>query len=184
MPRQTEVRVKQRGVVRVYQVWYADDPPARAEAVDYFQSLGKWPWLSGSALPRSLDSMPIEEANAWLRDHPLPDLHDWLVSADGGEQVRDDDLQRLEHLPELTYVELKLDHLTDAGVCHLRNLRELESLGLQCPRLTDASLDVIRELRTLRTLDLQLSRGISRQKCKALVADMRISEFWLPWPMA
>jgi hypothetical protein len=181
MPWRGEIRQTFRGVTRVYHPWYTDPPPERASAVAFFDGLSRWPWLGHKLdLPKHLDAMSVEEANAWLVNHPRPELYDTLVSSDRNA-IRDDDLSRLEHLPEIERVHLWSDHLTDAGVVHLRHLHNLKSLGLYSRLVTDGCLDIIREMRTVRSLDLQLCPGISRRKWQALVKEMGIREYWFPW---
>jgi len=182
MPREAEVRHEwpYRGISRTYRVWLLDDPPERAAAVAFFNGLPDGPWLTSKiALPKHLDALSIEDANAWLRDNPLPELYDGLVCWDG-DAIRDDDLRWLEYIPELEVVRLHSDHITDAGVSHFRHSRQVEWFELYSSRVTDECLDVVRQFRKLRLLDLQGSPGLSRRACETLVRELGVQQSWLP----
>ena len=112
MPREAMIERTQYGITRVYRVWYLDDPPERAEAVTFFETLGECPWLFPKmSVPEFLHDLPIEEANEYLRHHPVLEQYSSLVRW-GGELIHDDDLRRLEYFPELVdrVVELSLIH--------------------------------------------------------------------------
>jgi hypothetical protein len=180
MTREAVSKQTQSGITRVYRVWYLDDPPERAEAVTFFENLGECPWLCPKmCVPEFLHDLPIEEANEYLRHHPVLEEYSGLVSC-GGELIQDDDLRRLEYLPELKFVRLHSDNITDAGVRHFRHLRHVEWFELYSLQVTDASQAVIRQFRQLRLLDLQGSLGLSRAACEAVIRELGVREFWLP----
>jgi hypothetical protein len=144
MPREAVIEQTQYGITRVYRVSYLDDPPERAEAVTFFEKLGKSKWLFPKmSVPEFLSGLPINEANEYLRRNPVLKQYRSLVSW-GGELIHDDDLRRLEYLPELEVVRLHSDNITDAGVQHFRHLRQVEWFELYSSRMTDICLDVIR----------------------------------------
>jgi hypothetical protein len=146
---------EENGVRRTYTVWYADDPPERAEAVRFFQSPHKL--FPAMYLPSGVHEMPLADANAYLRDHPIPEL--WSLLEVWGP-VADDDLARLRYLPELKVVTIH-SQVSDHAVTHLRHLEALESLVLYSDRVTDACLQTVAELGSLRSLDMLRSRGVS-----------------------
>jgi hypothetical protein len=57
-----------------------------------------------------------------------------------GQSACDDDLEFLEHLPELRSLTLVSPQVTDAGLIHLEPLRGLQRLSLACPEITGESL--------------------------------------------
>jgi hypothetical protein len=180
MPRESEIHHTQGGQTRVYHVVYADDPPERAEAVAFFGRLGGHSGLFPRMdVPEVVRTLPIEDANALLRRNPMPERFSGLF-VEGGTLIRDEDLRRLEYLPELERVHLRADSITDAGVRHLRYLPQIKSLILYSAGVTNACLDVLRTLRTLRQLDLQGSTRLSRKKCAAVTRELVGCECWLP----
>lgn len=170
MPREQPITVTQGGVKREYRVVYRDDPPQRAEAVRFFQEHAACLFPS-MAVPVEVEEMPLEEANAYLRRHPLPEEWDLLRIA-GENPIHDDDLARLRHLPEIRQVKISSNRITDNGVKHLLVLRNLTCLVLYSSLVTDECLRDIRQLRSLKSLDLQASPGISREAVLAAVEAM------------
>jgi hypothetical protein len=184
MPREAEIQRTQYGITRAYRVWYLDDPPERVEAVTFFEQFGECPWLFPKMnVPEFLHALPIQEANEYLRQHPVEEQYSSLVSW-GGELIRDDDLRRLEYFPELEIVRLHSDNITDAGVHHFRHLQEVEWFEFYSAQVTDACLEVLRQLPSIRLLDLQGCPRLSRRSCEALVRDLGVRESWLPWSSA
>jgi len=180
MPREVTISRTQHGVTRVYKIVYQDDPPEREEAVAFFERLGPHAGLwSRTDFLDSLHTLPIEEANAYLRDNPVPQHYRALYSQ-SGELTHDEDLRYLEYLPELEDVHLHSDTLTDRGIRYLRHLGQLKRLVLYLNRITNASLEVLRGLRMLRSLDLQGSPRLSRRACAALAQELGIRDYWGP----
>jgi hypothetical protein len=70
MPREQQITVAGGTVRREYLVVYRDDPPERAEAVRFFREHAEC-LFPAIAIPREVERMPIEEANAHLRRHPI-----------------------------------------------------------------------------------------------------------------
>jgi hypothetical protein len=164
---------------RVYRVRWAPDPPDRQAAIDFFAARGA---LYADGVPRAVLAMPYDEAVRHLGRHAFPQTFDLLGLSPGrgcGVPVTDDDLRRLEHLPELGALHLSSPAVTDAGVRHLRHLRALRRLVLYSPSVTDACVDDLAALTTLCTLDLQGSPGVSDGAFVALCRRLpALSEAW------
>jgi hypothetical protein len=178
MPREERIMVTRGAVRREYLVTYRDDPPERAEAVSFFQKHASSLFPS-MAIPAAVKEMPIEEANAHLRRHPIQEQWN-LLTITGENPIYDDDLSWLKYLPEITQVKIVSDRITDAGVKHLLALRNLTHLLLYSSQVTDACLGTIRQLRSLVSLDIQAAANVSRQATLATVEAMP----WLrdAWP--
>jgi hypothetical protein len=108
-------------------------------------------------LPPAVHKMSQTNADAYLRGHPIPKR--WSMLAIWGP-VADDDLARLQYLPELEILKIHSD-VSDFGISHIRHLRNLEWLVLYSSRVTDACLGPISELASLRLLDMQGSHRVS-----------------------
>src|SRR5215813_2009801 len=89
---------------REYIVVYRDDPPDRKETVEFFTKHGDTLFPS-MATPPEVENMPIEEANAYLRQHPIEKQWASLTISDE-HPIQDDDLARLRHLPEIRHVRI------------------------------------------------------------------------------
>jgi hypothetical protein len=59
--------------------------------------------------------MPIEEANTYLRQHPIREQ--WSFGRQSS--IGDGDLARLRNLPEISHLNISSDQISDAGVKHL-----------------------------------------------------------------
>src|SRR4051812_42233978 len=117
MLREQQITVTCGGVRREYVVVYQEDSPERTEAVQFFQKSGcrLFPTM---AVPEIVSAMPIMEANAYLRRHPIQEQWSLLaIPHDSG--IQDSDLSRLKYLPELSQVKIHSNRITDAGVKHL-----------------------------------------------------------------
>ena len=159
MPRQSKIsRSINDGSKREFTVTYVDDTPERAEAVAFFSSLerGLFPAMN---LPAAIDDMPHLDAQAYLDIHPQQERWSMLTIAHNDDV--DDDLARLQHLPELDTLKLHCGMLTDAGVRHLEWLASLELLVVASPKVTDACLPHLLGLRSLRRVDFQLSPNVT-----------------------
>jgi len=164
---------------RDYFVVFQDDPPERAEAVRFFQDLTDCRLYPSAAIPLELEKMPIGEANAHLRQHPIQRL--WSLLTIGHQSPnRDSDLARLRHLPEIGHIQIFSDQITDVGVKHLLLLGGLSQLILYSNQFTDECLRDIRQLRSLTSLDLQAASKVSREAVLATIIEMP----WLQstWP--
>lgn len=152
---------------RTYTVTYVDDSEERAEAIAFFgESL--FPALD---LPESLDRMSEHDAQEFLDAHPIQ--RRWhMLTLDNKLTFVDDDLQRLEHFPELEHLHSHANHLTDRGVAYISRISELRHLVIYSPLITDACLEDIAKLRCLQTIDLQGSHLVSRKAFDALVAKL------------
>lgn len=164
---------EERGVLslrfheRKYRVTYEDDSPERAEAVAFFGEA----LIPAMNLPHALDQMSERTAQAYLDAHPTQEQWSMLL-LDRRVTFGDDDLSRLEHLPELKRIHSHADHLTDRGVSFIASIAGLQHLLIYSPLVTDRCLEDIARLRQLQTIDLQASHLISRKAFDALVSDL------------
>lgn len=179
MPREETLTVTSGGDRREYRVAYRDDSPERAEAVEFFREKAEC-LFPAMGIPDAVTGMPIEEANEYLRRHPIEQR--WSLLRIGRQNpIGDDDLARLRHLPELVHVQISSDRITDAGVEHLVHLPAVTHLGIFAAGVTDACLRVVRGLRSLRSLDLQSSPHLSRAAVLAAVEAMPwLQDAWPP----
>jgi hypothetical protein len=178
MPRAQEIAVTRDDLRRTYVVWYADDPPARLEAIAFFRAAGDlFPAMN---FPREVEEMPIDEANRYLKSHPVQEQWDGLTLVG---HISDGDLARLQHVRELRRVQLFGSNVSNGGLKHLLWLDRIESLVLYSERLTDACLESIRQMPSLRTLDMQ---GCPHVSCsafeKAVLSLPRIEASYAPDP--
>ncbi len=171
MPRQEPFSISGDNIPkRNYLVTYADDPPARAEAVVFFgESL--FPEIT---VPKEIHHMSLADAQAYLDSQELPLRWNMLTVSDS--PVSDSDLMRLQYIPELTRLHLFADNIADAGVANLRFLTGLAGLVVYSPLVTDGGLQHIAALSTLQSLDMQKSPNISATaftKCTERLPDLR-----------
>ncbi len=178
MPRE-QVITQQRGENRRdYVVVYEDDSPERAEAVTFFQTHANRLFPSVN-IPSEVERLPIEEANAYLRQHPIQEK--WSMLTIGHEStITDADLIRLRSIPEIDHVKIFSDQITDDGVQHLLLLTGLTHLVLYSKCVTDECLRDIKKIKLLVSLDVQAASGISRTAVLSSINDMP----WLhdAWP--
>jgi len=179
MSREQRVTVTRNGVSRDYLVVYREAPPERAEAVHFFQTHADR-LLPGSAIPTAVEHMPLGDANAYLRKHPIEEQ--WsLLSIRQDNAIRDEDLARLRHVPELEHVKISSSEITDAGVRYLLLLPNLKHLLLYSSRVTDHCLQDIQKMRSLVSLDLQGTPNLSREAVLQAVAAMPwLRDVWPP----
>jgi internalin A len=72
-----------------------------------------------------------------------------------GTWVGDADLRRLNELPDLSYLDLSMTHITDQGMLEIRNLRAITDLNLYFAEyVTDEGLAAIKDWKKLRRLNL------------------------------
>ncbi|MBA4192546.1 MAG: hypothetical protein C0467_31650 [Planctomycetaceae bacterium] len=170
MPRENQIEVTTGGVRREYHLIYEDDSPERTEAVKFFQEHTECLFPSMN-YPEEVANMPIEAANAYLREHPFQEQ--WSLLRIGHQNpISDDDLARLRYLPELDHVQISSDRITDTGIEHLVHLPALTRLGVYSASVTNACLRIIRTLRSLQSLDIQVSPNVSRAAVLAAVDAM------------
>lgn len=178
MPRQQKIEVACDGLRRTYVVWYADDPPARREAIAFFRAAGDlFPTMN---IPRKVEEMPVDEANKYLKSHPVQEQWDGLTLVGA---IVDGDLSRLQHVRELRRVRLLNSNVSDQGLKHLLWLDRIECLVLYSDRLTDACLESIRQMSSLRTLDMQGSPNVSCSAFEEAALSLpRIESSYAPDP--
>ncbi|APR82643.1 Hypothetical protein A7982_07992 [Minicystis rosea] len=117
--------------------------------------------------------MPVDEANDYLRGHPVQEQWDGLTLVGA---IVDSDLSRLEHVRELRRLWLVGSNVSDRGMKHLLWLDQLECLVLYSDRLTDACLASIRQMSSLRSLDMQGSPHVSRSAFEEVVRSLPLLE--------
>ena len=160
MTRQTTIaRTVGDGPKREFTITYLDDHPARAEAVAFFQTLdrGLFPAMN---LPEIIDGLTHAEAQRHLDNNPLQEQ--WSILTIGhDENVADDDLARLEHIPEIDVLKIYSSSITDTGFQHLKWLTRLEWLLVSSTSITDACLGTITQLKSLVGVDFQLCPNVS-----------------------
>jgi internalin A len=72
-----------------------------------------------------------------------------------GTWVEDTDLRRLTELPDLTYLDLSLTHITDQGMQEIKNLSNITELSLYFAEyVTDEGLAAVKDWKKLRRLNL------------------------------
>ncbi len=72
-----------------------------------------------------------------------------------GAWLGDTDLRRLTELPDLSYLDLSLTHITDQGMADLKGLRGITELSLYfCEYVTDEGISAIKDWKKLRKLNL------------------------------
>ena len=173
MPRQSKIKRSwsENGtrIEREYRVTYTDDSEERAEAVRFFGK-GLFP---ATSLPERINRMSEEAGQKFLDDHPMQQRWQMLTLDNQRFSFEDDDLRRLQFIPELEHLHSHATHLTDRGVSHFRQIPDLQHLLLYSPLVTDACLQDIAALRNLRTIDLQGSHLVTRSPFDRLVRGLR-----------
>ena len=159
-------------------VSYFDDAPERADAVAFFKGV-KVALFPQIPFPREYASMPQEIVQQYLDAHPLPHLWDSL-SIYRENIVCDEDLSRLQYIPEIVSVKIMTDSIGDVGLGYLSFLSAIESLTVYSIRITDVCLESISKMKTLRTLDLQGSPNVSQDAYYSLIARLPLIE--QPYP--
>lgn len=178
MPREQVITQQREEIRREYVLVYEDDSPERAEAVTFFQThaFRLFPCMD---IPPEVEHLPIQEANAFLRQHPIQER--WSILTIGHEStITDADLVRLRSIPEIAHVKIFSDQITDDGVKHLLLLTGLNDLVLYSKCVTDECLKDIKKIKSLVSLDVQAASGVSRTAVLNLINDMS----WLrdAWP--
>lgn len=160
MPRQTIItRTVGDGPRRELTVTFSDDSPLRAEAVAFFQKLerGLFPAMN---LPEVIDNLSLSDAQRYLDEHPIQEQ--WsILTIEHGDNVNDDDLARLEFIPEIDTLKITSGNITDDGLRHLKWLTRLEWLVISSERITDGCLKHISALQSLLAVDLQLVANVT-----------------------
>lgn len=176
---------------RGYTITYFDDPPERAEAVSFLAAKAAHDkcayrrLLPEISIPTEVEAMSPEAAQAYLDSHPMQQRWEFL-NIDHRDLVFDDDLARLQYLPEIKCVQIMSSRITNAGVRHLCHLTNLKSLVLYSRRVTSTCLTHIVRLQSLEALDLQMSPWVSRSAFSAAVAQLPLLVDVYPplrWPL-
>jgi serine/threonine protein kinase/formylglycine-generating enzyme required for sulfatase activity len=121
-------------------------------------AIGAQVWITGSSAPL------ISESDIPSKDFTI----EKLIFYDGFKKMKEplvtaSDMWRLEGLKELRWLDLRANHVGDAGMTKLGALSSLQTLVLHDCRLTDTSMSVIGQLRQLTRLDLGYNKKITDQ---------------------
>ena len=163
---------------RTYQITYLDDLPERREAVAFFNSPGvgdKKAYRGGlfpdMGVPPQVETMSPEAAQAYLDSHPMQQR--WRsLTVTYQDMVFDDDLARLQYLPEITTVKILSSRITNQGVRHLRFLTGLKHLVIYSRRLTNGCLRDIALMKSLEVVDMQMCPWVTRSAFSAACAQL------------
>ena len=180
MPRTQTVKCSWNGgAEREYRVTYLDDSKPRQEAIEFF---GRYKRLMPySAIPYEFHKISFDEAQTHLDAHPVQERWEFL-SIGQKDLIFDDDLARLQHLPEITSVQFISSRITDVGIAHLSHLIALRRLVLYSRRVTNRCLKYVELNKSLESLDLQMSPMVSRSMFMATVKKLpAVSERYPPW---
>ena len=83
-----------------------------------------------------------------------------------GEDITDDDLAALEHLPRVTWLDISQNkRITDEGLKHLKGLKKLETLYVYGTQVSDAGLVHLEGLPALEELSV-LNTKVTREGIK------------------
>lgn len=113
--------------------------------------------------------MSPEAAQAYLDSHPMQQRWHSLMVRD---MVSDDDLARLQHLPEITTVKIFSSRITNQGVRHLRFLTGLKHLAIYSRRLTNGCLRDIALMKSLEVVDMQMCPWVTRSAFSAACSQL------------
>jgi hypothetical protein len=96
---------------------------------------------------------------AWIQDLGGTAIRDARGHVTGvnlsGSWVGDTDLRRLNELPDLTWLDLSLTHITDQGMLEIKNLPGVEELNLYFAEyVTDEGVAALKGWKKLRRLNL------------------------------
>jgi hypothetical protein len=140
--------------------------------------------LDFDGVPLANDRQP--PGALWLRKLLGDDFFADAKSVDlSGTEVRDDDLQDLDELPDLEFLGLNGTRITDGGLVHVGELRRLRMLGLTSSAISDAGLSHLRGLTRIEMLFIAYNpisdAGIEKLTChKALgwlsVGDTEVTD--------
>src|SRR5689334_15324369 len=169
MPRRQEMsRQVGNGPKRDFVVTFEDDPPERAEAVRFFRRL-RHPIFPAMNLPDLIDRLSLEDAQRYLDANPFQQRWSTLriVPEDG---VTDDDLTRLQFIPELEH--LFLYDVGDDALKYATHLHSIDCLVVYSENVTDGCLKHVRQLVTLRSIDFQGSPRVSPAAFEEAVAAL------------
>lgn len=145
------------GPMRNFEVTFLDDSPERAEAIGFFSNLRR-PILSAHCLPDEINDLSQADAQAYLDAHPVQQK--WsLLRVLTEDHVSDDDLARLQFIPELKH--LLLYDVGNDAIKYAAHCTQLEELIVYSKKVTDACLIHIPPLTSLRIIDFQGSPNIS-----------------------
>jgi hypothetical protein len=160
---------------------YLPDAPERQEAIEFFEARAN---LKEYSIPAEIRAMPFPEAVDFLREHPVRREFEklkigWIDPVPSEKIIRDEDLRRLQWLPEIEFVKIASDTITDQGLPHLRHLTRLRNLELRLAQLTDAGLQTLATLKSLRILELYHSPNVTPSAFKQLCASLpNLFRYW------
>lgn len=142
--------------------WRMDRAKERKAAVEFVRSVGGWVWYDyeadESGMPRA-DGEP--SGPEWWRefvgedfDHDVIGVSSWY----GFYGLVDSDMEKLQCLTELKFLNLRHAEITDAGMVHLEGMTNLRVLTLDDTQVTDEGLRHLEGLKQLRKLSLVRTR--------------------------
>ena len=135
--------------------------------------------LDSDGFPLAGDRQP--PGALWLRRLLGDDFFADVKSVDfSGTIVRDDDLQDLDELPDLEFLERGSTRITDAGLVHVGGLRKLRVLGLTNSAISDAGLSHLRGLTRLEVLSIAYNpitdAGIEKLTCLKVLGWLSVED--------
>lgn len=101
----------------------------------------------------------VEPLRGWDMDKVRQEVEAHRVPGLKFSDATDRDLERVQGLAGLQYLDLSATHVTDARLEHLKGLTELQYLDLWSTRVTGAGLVHLKGLTGLQYLDLLGTRG-------------------------
>jgi len=176
---------------RSYTLTLLDDPPERHEAVSFLTAKvanqkSKYRRLLPKVdLPPEVKGMCLDEAQAYLDAHPVRQCWESLTISHE-DLIFDDDLARLQHIPEIERVTIRSSRITNRGIRHLRHLTNPKLLVLCSRRVTSTCLVDIACLTSLETLDLTMSPFVSRAAFFTATKQLPLLQDCYPpwrWPL-
>ncbi len=177
MTRTFEWSVTRNNENRDFIAHYVDDSPERAEAIAFFEDC----LFPDSPVDDYLWALPIGAANAFLAANPIVQTFESLYLQNRGDDICDDDLARLRHVPELRRLIVYSNRITDVGIRNLSPQFRLETLWIGSSLVTDTSIATISQLQSLRSLDLQNCGGLTNAAFDSMIAELPfLVESWGP----
>jgi hypothetical protein len=177
MTRTLEWSVTRNNENRNFIAHYVDDSSERAKAIACFDD----GLFSDNPVDDDLWILPIVAANAFLAANPIVQTFESLYLQRRGDDIGDDDLARLRHVPELRRLIVYSNRITDVGIRYLSSLYRLETIWIGSSLVTDASIETISQLRSLRSLDLQNCCGLTVAAFDSMIAKLPLLvESWGP----
>ncbi len=144
--------------------------------VDWIAEAGGWPYYDYQWAPAG-NPIPAAEplGPAWLRKLLGEDYFADVTFVDlRGQEVTDAGLEHLKGLTELRYLNLSNRKVSDAGLQHLKGLSQLRVLWLDGTKVSDAGLEHLKGLTQLQELYLD-NTHVSDAGLKQL---MGLTQLW------